>query len=109
MKWYKIFNSLEIATQKIPVNTAKLLLIGDRRICLAHTLEGFFAVSDTCTHLGESLSKGNLNYLNEVICPWHSYRFNLKTGEECERRCRALETYAIKLTNDGLFIGLITQ
>lgn len=81
--------------------------VGARRICIAHTALGFAAVADTCPHLGESLSKGNTNYLNEVICPWHGYRFNLVHGQECEQRTEPLVVHKIELREDGLFLGIL--
>ena len=69
MEWVKIFDSEEEATQVVPVTKAKQLQINGRKICLAHTQTGFYAVADACPHLGESLSKGTTNYLNEVVCP----------------------------------------
>lgn len=66
----------------------------------------FFAVQDSCSHNGESLSKGTVNYLGEVVCPWHNYRFELSTGRECSMRSADLRTYPIKVDVDGFFIGI---
>ena len=38
----------------------------------------YWAIEDTCPHRGGPLSEGIL--ADEVICPWHGSRFNLKTG-----------------------------
>lgn len=105
--WHQIFDSLKEANQTVPVNKAVLVTIDNLRICLAHSREGFFAVQDECTHLGETLSRGRLNYLNEVICPWHSYRFNLKTGEETTGKgCKDLKVYQVEIREDKLYIGV---
>ena len=106
MRWYRIFHSLEEANQRIPSGTLELVRLGKRRICLAHTTQGYRAFSDTCTHLSASLSKGKLNYLDEVICPWHEYRFDTVTGMECASRSASLVMYQIELREDGLFLGL---
>ncbi|HMJ69440.1 MAG TPA: hypothetical protein VK508_11110 [Cyclobacteriaceae bacterium] len=42
----------------------------------------------------------------EVICPWHGYRFNLKTGRESAERSRDLTTYPVKEDEEGVFIGV---
>ena len=76
------------------------------KICLAHTQTGFYAVADSCPHLGESLSKGTTNYLNEVVCPWHSYRYHLISGAECKNRTRDAQTFPVEVRADGLYIGL---
>ncbi len=90
----------------MPVRKLQLLQIEGLSICLAHTTAGFFAVADACPHLGYSLSKGTTNYLNEVICPWHSYRYNLNNGRECEYKSRNAVTYPVEVREDGVYLGL---
>lgn len=103
---HKLFPSLADAKAAIPLSKAKLLILDGQRICLAHTATGLFAVEDTCSHLGESLSKGTTNYLNEIVCPWHSYRFNLSSGAECKYRSRNLKTFTLHQEADGIYIEL---
>ena len=104
--WHKIFNSEEEAKAAVPQRQLKLLVIDGRSVCFAHTFAGFFAVQDACPHLGHSLSKGTTNYLNEVVCPWHSYRFSLDNGKECDWRTRNAVSYPLKTDANGLFIGI---
>lgn len=106
MQWIKIFSNGAEAESKIQQGTTKLLIVNKERICLARIGKQFFAVEDKCSHNGESLSKGNINYLGEVVCPWHGYRFKLKTGRESEERSRDLITYPIKVEESGFYIGL---
>jgi nitrite reductase/ring-hydroxylating ferredoxin subunit len=103
---HKLFSSLAAAKAAIPLYKARLLVLDGHRICLAHTAAGLFAVEDTCPHLGESLSKGTTNYLNEIVCPWHSYRFNLSTGAECKYRTHNLKTFVIHQEEDGIYIEI---
>jgi len=98
----------EEAARRIPKGSLQLVKLGERRICIAHSEEGYSAVSDTCPHLGESLSRGSINYLNEVICPLHGYRFKLKDGRECQQRTPDLDIYKIELREDGLFLGVVS-
>ena len=75
MQWVRIFESLDVAKDRIKENSPQLVILGERRICLVRHDDKFNAVQDSCSHNGESLSKGTVNYLGEVICPWHNYRF----------------------------------
>ena len=106
MEWIKIFDADEKRLESIALNNPQLLLVRGKRICLVHGEGQWLAVEDTCPHKGESLSKGLVNYLGEVVCPWHGHRFNLKSGREGEQRSRDLETYPVRLDEEGLFIGL---
>lgn len=106
MDWIKIFSSAGQMESSLAINQPRLLLVGGKRICLVRTADSILAVDDTCTHNGESLSKGKVNYLGEVVCPWHGNRFNLRTGRECEERSKDLVVYPIRLDTDGVFVGL---
>ncbi len=106
MKWYKVFDSDEMANQTIKPQHAVLLQIGNRKLCLTRHNNDYYATDDKCPHNGESLSKGKINYLGEIICPWHNYRFNLKHGTECENRTDDLSTYSVEKREDGIFVGI---
>jgi nitrite reductase/ring-hydroxylating ferredoxin subunit len=106
MNWVKIFDPDEKLLGTLAWNKPQLLLVHGKRICLVRREDRWLAVEDTCPHNGESLSKGSVNFLAEIVCPWHGHRFNLKTGRECEQRSRDLVTYPVRLDADGLFIGL---
>ena len=106
MAQHKIFDSLAEAEQMLPLGKPQKLRVSNREnaICLVRTRTGIFAVADSCPHLGDSLSRGTTNYLNEVVCPWHSYRFSLITGQECENRSQPLATFSILTEPTGIFI-----
>jgi len=106
MKWYKVFESEEQALNTVKMNKAKLLKIGDRRICLSNHNNKIFASKDKCPHNGASLSEGRVNYLGEIICPWHGYRYALNDGKECQNRAHDLKTYPIEYRSEGIFIGI---
>jgi len=106
MDWIKVFTSGDDARARLSENKPQLLIVHGKRICLVRRNNQFLAVEDTCPHNGETLSKGHVNYLGEVICPLHGYRFQLKTGRETEERCRDLKIYPIKDDESGIYIGM---
>lgn len=106
MEWVKILPSGNDAREKLKENKPQLLIVHGKRICLVKRENQFFAVSDKCSHNGESLSKGIVNFAGEVVCPWHGHQFNLKTGREYQERSADLVTFPIREEDDGLYIGL---
>lgn len=106
MDWIKIFSSDAEARQQVLPDNPRLLVVYGKRICLTLHNDTFYAVQDSCSHNGESLSKGAINYLGEIICPWHNYQFDLKTGRECNSRSRDLQTFPVKSDETGFFIGI---
>ena len=106
MEWFKIFDSESAAKQHMAQKPLQLVILNGERVCLAFTQHRFYAVQDKCTHNGDSLSKGHLNHLGEVICPWHNYCFNLQTGNEAQERSKELKTYPVKSDDTGFYIGI---
>jgi len=106
MEWIKVFNTTAEAGQRILPDKPQLIVIGKTRICLVRHKDSFFAVQDSCSHNGESLSGGQVNYLGEIICPWHNYRFELRSGRASDSSCPDLKTYPVKSDDSGFFIGI---
>ena len=85
---------------------AKLVEVGDKKIALFNVENSFYAIGDSCTHRGESLSKGTLEGTT-VTCPWHSAKFDLKTGEAVgPPATQAVPTYTVKVEGSEIKIEL---
>lgn len=106
MEWLKIFESEEEARTRIQEHKPQLIAARGKRICLVLHNNRFFAVQDSCSHKGESLSKGKVNSLGEIICPWHFYRFQLSSGRPSDSVCPDLVTYDVKSSDEGFFIAV---
>ena len=104
--WIKIFTQPEQAFARLADGKPQLLRIGKDSIALVRKGNQFFAVDDLCTHIKESLSGGIVNFRDEIICPWHNYCFDLRTGREAHERSADLRTYALRLDDEGLWIEL---
>jgi nitrite reductase/ring-hydroxylating ferredoxin subunit/uncharacterized membrane protein len=64
---------------ELKVDQMKLLRVGDRRIVLARTEQGYVAFDDRCPHRGGSLAGGSM-MCGTVQCPWHGSQFDVRTG-----------------------------
>ncbi|MGB3617531.1 MAG: Rieske 2Fe-2S domain-containing protein [Catalinimonas sp.] len=105
-RWYFLFPSLDAAARAVPPGTMRRLDAAGRKVCLVHHAHGFFALDDACPHLGASLSEGHLNADGEVICPWHSYRYDLRHGAECRQRSEPARLHRLERRDDGLYLGI---
>jgi nitrite reductase/ring-hydroxylating ferredoxin subunit len=76
---------------------------GDIPIALFRTdQDEFFATADTCTHEKWSLGEDSDLEGDEVICPLHMARFDIRTGKAlCFPATVALQTFAVEV-EDGL-------
>ena len=59
--------------------TGRTVLAGTRRLALFRVEGEFFAIDDTCPHQGASLGEGLL-IEGRVICHWHAWIFDVRTG-----------------------------
>jgi nitrite reductase (NADH) small subunit len=69
--------------QEIPPGTCRTVEVEGVLLTLCNVNGTFRAVDNTCPHAGGPLGEGSLN--GEVLeCPWHGWRFNVRTGERPE-------------------------
>ncbi|WP_370088365.1 Rieske (2Fe-2S) protein [Ekhidna sp.] len=101
---FKLFESKAKAKEVLANNQPRLVRAGSKEICIVLSSETIFAFQNECAHMGERLHGGKINYLNEIVCPLHTYRFNIKTGEEAQGRCNSLKTYLVIESDEGIFI-----
>ncbi len=68
------------STSEIPLDSMKVVQYRGQPVCLANSKGKYYAIRNTCTHLGGPLAQGKLD--NQTVeCPWHGSRFDLITGE----------------------------
>ena len=65
----------------------------------------FFAIDNTCVHRGGPLGEGDLE--GEVVtCPWHSWEFNVKTGQCVNNPSACVKSYPVVLDGQDVKIEL---
>ena len=70
-------------------------------------IEGlFYAISNSCIHKGGPLSKGFLDG-DIVTCPWHGWKYSVKTGESSHEGGDSVNSYEVKIIEDKIFVNSI--
>jgi nitrite reductase (NADH) small subunit/3-phenylpropionate/trans-cinnamate dioxygenase ferredoxin subunit len=68
---------------ELPPGTCRTVEVQGIYLALCNVNGTFYAVDNTCPHAGGPLGEGSLD--GEVLeCPWHGWRFNLRTGSRLE-------------------------
>ena len=101
-----LFESNADAEEALPLGEIKKLHVEGKEICATRSAEGIFAFDKDCPHRGFALERGHINAEGEVVCPFHTFRFNLKTGEESFQQCNDLKTYAISESKGQLYLDI---
>ncbi len=101
-----LFDSVQQSEATLPLNEIKTLRVEGKELCIVRTAEGIFVFEKECPHRGFDLTNGHINGQSEVVCPYHAYRFHLKTGEEGFQQCEDLKVFSTRLVSDQIFIEL---
>ena len=89
-------------TSEIDDKCAKCVDVGGKSIALFNLGGEFFAIDELCTHEEAPLSEGFVEG-DELECPWHAARFNIKTGKVlCEPAYEDLATYKVRVVGDDI-------
>jgi len=67
-------------TTEIVSGQMKKVSFDGKEIVVCNVDGNYFAIDDTCTHSGASLSEGKLED-STITCDWHGAQFECKTGK----------------------------
>lgn len=81
--------------------------VDGKEIIVVNSKGNFYAMDDTCTHSGASLSEGQLNDTT-VTCGWHGAQFDCKTGKLAKfpAKIRDLTSYNVVVESDDVFVEM---
>jgi len=88
-----------------PHGEARELQCGGRLFCIANQKGRVTLMDDVCPHRGGPLGQGLIEN-GKLICPWHAWAFDLKTGEATHSPDTKVEVYETKIEGDEIFARL---
>jgi 3-phenylpropionate/trans-cinnamate dioxygenase ferredoxin subunit len=68
------------ACDDLPIGSCRAFDVNGVKIVVAHLTDGYHAVENRCSHAGSPLLTGKIYRGNQIACPIHGARFDLKTG-----------------------------
>jgi nitrite reductase (NADH) small subunit len=74
-------------------------------VCLANVNGRLAALGNECPHRRGPLGQGWLEG-EAVVCPWHSWTFDTRTGEALPPDQASVDVFALKLQDEDLLIEL---
>src|SRR3989338_1766079 len=83
----------------------KAVNVNGTEVALFNVNGQFFAISNACPHRGGPLGEGSLEE-DVVTCPWHGWRFNVKTGISPVVPTAKVGTYKVKIEGDNVLLAL---
>ena len=89
------------------ITSGKMIMVStDGKDILVTNVNGnYYAMDDTCTHAGASLSEGSLDG-STVTCPWHGSTWDCKTGKMIAFgvQLNDLSSYKVTVESDEIFV-----
>jgi nitrite reductase (NADH) small subunit len=87
------------------MNEAKEFPCGNKTICIANVDGVYSAMDNTCLHRGGPLGQGMIEG-GKVICPWHGWAWDVKTGTTDFDSSLRVQIYPMKIENEDLLVDL---
>lgn len=87
----------------IPLGEGRNFEVAGERVAVFHTRTGeVFATQANCPHRAGPLADGLVGG-RSVICPLHTWKFDLGTGEQVSGSCK-LTTYPVTVNGNGMIV-----
>jgi nitrite reductase/ring-hydroxylating ferredoxin subunit len=85
--------------------SAKAIEVRGKTIALFNVGGTVYATDNTCLHQGGPLGEGEL--VGEVIiCPWHQWEYNVRTGEMVGNSSVKVVTYPVRIEGSEIKVAV---
>jgi nitrite reductase/ring-hydroxylating ferredoxin subunit len=65
----------------------------------------FYAIGGVCPHMGGPLGQGELQQTH-VVCPWHGWEFDCRTGENDFDPTITAGSYTVKVEDGAIYLDV---
>jgi nitrite reductase (NADH) small subunit len=99
------FVKLTVQSELPPEGEAKEFPCGAKTICVANVSGAISAMDNVCLHRGGPLGQGMIEG-NKLVCPWHGWQWDPKTGEAAHNPTAKVAVYPLKIENGDVLIEI---
>ena len=100
-------------TTELKSGAKKKISLQGKDVLLTNIQNSYYAIDNTCPHMGGSLYEGNLED-SHIICPKHGSIFDVKTGKVVQRgklffmkvKVQDLHSYPVKVEGTEIMLGV---
>ena len=93
------------SVSELTPGSGKVIEIEGKTIALFNVEGKIYATDNTCLHQGGPLGEGQL--MGEVvICPWHQWEYNVRTGENVEDNSHKVATYPVQVEGGEIKVAV---
>ncbi|MGE5176082.1 MAG: Rieske (2Fe-2S) protein [Hyphomicrobiales bacterium] len=78
---------------------------GPWKVALFRCEGEIYAIKNQCPHMGGDLGEGLL--AGDIVrCPWHGWKFSIKTGKMPETDVVAVRTFDVKVEGEDVYVAV---
>jgi nitrite reductase (NADH) small subunit len=89
-----------------PLNHAREFSCNGKMLCVANLNGELHAMENICLHRGGPLGQGVIEG-DKVICPWHGWHWDPKTGQAVHSSAAKLHTYALTFEGEEVLVEIV--
>ena len=78
---------------------------GEHIVCIANVNGTLSAMDNVCLHRGGPLGEGTIEN-GKVVCPWHGWRWDPKTGQADQDAKAKIALYPLKIENGDVLVEI---
>jgi len=90
---------------EIPPDSMREVTCNGDYYAICNVAGEIYAVHGVCLHRGGPLGQGALHG-HHVVCPWHAWEFDCRTGANEFNPVEKVATYAVKVEGDDVMIDI---
>ncbi len=92
-------------TSDFPPDKMQKISVDGKDVLVLNLDGSYYAIDDTCTHMGASLAEGKLEG-STVICGWHGANFDCKSGklEKFPAKINDLKSYKVVIESNDVIL-----
>ncbi len=99
------FTKLTTTSDLPPADEAKEFPCGAKIICVANANGIYSAMDNICLHRGGPLGQGMVEG-GKVVCPWHGWEWDVKTGEAAQNASMKVAVYPLKIEGGDVLVEI---
>ena len=99
------FTKLTTQSELPAADEAKEFPCGAKTICVANVAGVYSAMDNVCPHRGGPLGEGMIEN-GKVVCPWHGWAWDPKTGQAVHNANAKLAVYPLKIENGDVLVEI---
>ncbi|MFQ5789593.1 MAG: Rieske (2Fe-2S) protein [Acidobacteriota bacterium] len=92
-------------TDEVPEGTGLVVDVGDKRLAVFRYGGEFFVLDETCPHRGGPLHEGLIRE-GVVVCPWHLWQFDLRTGVSPVNPLSKVKAYRTRVVDGEVLVEM---